>query len=337
MATATHQSWRFAAFFMLFFASSLCLRATAATLPCESDLKAQKAITQDKLVIGLAPFKLTGNLTYMQFRAKVESVVREAQKKKVQLLVLPELIASDLVDPSEKEKSLKVQFEEVARKHTPQYMADLVQMAAGSGIAILGGTFPRWHGKKVRNTAFLAFPNHHLVGQDKLKLTPEERDWGWEQGTILSTIDAPWGRTIILTCYDAEFPQHSAKMSDAFPDLILVPSMTEDQNGFRRVRWTAQARAIEQRAYVAHVGTVGRLDPHWDNYGQASVLGPSEKGFKGLMGEGKANSDQLLVVTLDMKKLRQAKRKVGSYPACDARSSDVAVKPIKTSGPKATK
>ena len=74
---------------------------------------------------------------------------------------------------------------------------------------------------------------------------------------ILLVEDA--GNIAILICYDVEFPEVARVMAEAGAEILFVPSCTDGREGFCRVRYCAQARAIENQVYVAMTGTVGNL------------------------------------------------------------------------------
>lgn len=96
--------------------------------------------------------------------------------------------------------------------------------------------------------------------------------------------------------------------------------------GFTRVRWAAQARAIEHMAYVLETGTIGAPAEGWEMMAQGAVLGPSLEGFSPLIAEGEKDTDSVVYASLDLMKLREAKA-VGMYcPAQDQRSDNVQIK-----------
>jgi predicted amidohydrolase len=267
--------------------------------------------------VALVPFKIEGNQTYDSFWKKIVKNVEDAQKNNADIVVFPELLTADLVDASEKTGPLTAQFKVVAEKYTPLYIEDIKKLAKDKKINIIAGSTPRLVGKNIMNTALLATAEGRLETQDKVYLTPDEKDWGWTNGEKLKVIDTQFGRIAILICYDAEFPQISHELAALNPEVLFVPSMTDTIEGFRRVRWTAQARAIEHRAYVLHVGTTGQPDPSWPHWAQASALSPSEKGFPGLIVEGQVNSSEIVKVELDLQKLRDARAKRGIHPSKD--------------------
>lgn len=86
----------------------------------------------------------------------------------------------------------------------------------------------------------------------------------------------------MLICYDVEFPEAARHLADAGAEIIFVPFCTDNRQGYLRVRYCAQARAIENQVYIALTGNVGNL-PDVANmdiqYGQAAVLTPSDFAF----------------------------------------------------------
>jgi predicted amidohydrolase len=108
-------------------------------------------------------------------------------------------------------------------------------------------------------------------------------------------------------------------------DVILIPSQTGEP-GFTRVRWAAQARAIEHMAYVVVTGTTGCPADGWEMKAQGAVLGPSLDGFTPLIAEGVMDANAVVFASLDLAKLREAKA-AGKYcPAQDQRTNNVHIK-----------
>jgi len=102
-----------------------------------------------------------------------------------------------------------------------------------------------------------------------------------------------------------EFPEVARVMAEAGAEILFVPSCTDGREGFCRVRYCAQARAIENQIYVAMTGTVGNLPlvPYMNtNYGQAAILTPSDYFFArdGIAAEGTINQEQLVVADVDL-------------------------------------
>lgn len=136
----------------------------------------------------------------------------------------------------------------------------LRRIAAAAGLTLLPGTMPWAVDGRFRNRAWLLAPDGRLAAQDKLCLTPSERDpesWLLEPGDTLRILDLDGLRLAILVCLDVELPALSCRLAALRPDLVLVPSMTSSAAGHARVFGCAKARAVELMAAVACTGVVG--------------------------------------------------------------------------------
>lgn len=136
----------------------------------------------------------------------------------------------------------------------------LVEIARATGLTLLPGTMPWAVGDGFRNRAWLIGADGRLAAQDKLCLTPFERDpasWMLEPGDRLRLVELEGWRCAILVCLDVEQPALAPLLAAADVDLVLVPSMTAAASGLARVRRCAAARAVELMAAVACAGVVG--------------------------------------------------------------------------------
>lgn len=116
---------------------------------------------------------------------------------------------------------------------------------------------PELVGDTLYNVGFLCKRDGTVEKYEKLHVTPdEEKVWGLKGGNILKTYDTDCGKIGILICYDCEFPELSRLLADEGMDILFVPFLTDTQNGYSRVRYCAQARAIENECYVAIAGSV---------------------------------------------------------------------------------
>ncbi len=106
----------------------------------------------------------------------------------------------------------------------------------------------------------------------------------------------------------------------------VVPSCTDDRQGFLRVRYCAQARAIENQMYVVHSCTVGSLPmvPAVSlNYGQASILTPSDFAFSrdGILAEGVPNQEMMVIGELNLRDHRRDPRRAAPCCRCATASA----------------
>lgn len=265
------------------------------------------------LRVAAVQYPLGENAAPAAFLAKVSGFVSEAKANRADLVVLPELLTTELVNWASPEGEVS-QLRSIARDFTPSYFDWLKVQALEKNVAILGGSTPRLVGEKIVNTAVLAFPNGRLVLQDKIFLTPDEKVWGWTPGERLEVFDAPWGKSVIAICFDCEFPLLSQGLVASAPEVILVPSWTSTTYGRNRVDWTARARAIEHYAYVVKTGTVPDPSSSQPHYGQATIVTPQDVGFKDSVVQGSENKQEIVYAELDMSLLREGRARSGYFP-----------------------
>ncbi len=170
---------------------------------------------------------------------------------------------------------------------------------------------PELVGDVLHNVGYLCKRDGTIEKYEKLHVTPdEEKVWGLKGGNILKTYETDCGKIGILICYDVEFPELSRLLADEEMDILFVPFLTDTQNGYSRVRYYAQARAIENECYVAIAGSVGNL-PNVHNmdiqYAQSMVFTPCDFPFptNGIKSEATPNSEMILISDLDLDLLKE--------------------------------
>jgi len=99
-------------------------------------------------------------------------------------------------------------------------------------------------------------------------------------------------------------------LADEGMKILFVPFLTDTQNAYSRVRYCAQARAIENECYVAIAGSVGNL-PNVHNmdiqYAQSMVFTPCDFAFptNGIRSEATANTEMILIADVDIDQLNE--------------------------------
>lgn len=172
-------------------------------------------------------------------------------------------------------------------------LAAMAGLAALHEVALLAGSMPAAVGDGTyRNRAWLLLPDGRRVGQDKLCLTPAERDpasWRLEPGDgVVRVVGWRGLRIATLVCLDIELPALAARLAHEQVDLILVPSQTARRAGFARVTTCAKARAVELMCATCVVGCIGRAGvERFPNVGGAAAYLPCERelGSSGLLIE----------------------------------------------------
>ena len=145
-------------------------------------------------------------------------------------------------------------------KHTQAIVQKFSELSISYNINIIAGSMPEMKGSKLYNVGYLCKRDGSVERYEKIHVTPdEEKVWGMQGGSEIKTFDTDCGKIGILICYDSEFPELSRLLADDGMDILFVPFLTDTQNGYSRVRYCAQARAIENECYVAIAGSVGNL------------------------------------------------------------------------------
>ena len=187
---------------------------------------------------------------------------------------------------------------ELAKKHN-------VHILVGSGPAL------KSDGRFV-NAAQLVTPKGDIGEQEKLIMTPFERDWGITAGGPVRVFETAIGIFGIAICYDSEFPLLVHAMADAGAEVVLVPSCTERVSGYHRVRTGSLARALENTICTVQSATVG--DAPWSpavdfNAGAAGIYVPSEHGVSdtGIIAAGTLNKAEWVTGTVDLARLRRVR------------------------------
>ncbi len=196
-------------------------------------------------------------------------------------------------------------------QYTSEVIAKFSEFAISYNINIISGSMPEVIDNKLYNVGYLCTRDGKLERYEKLHVTPDEsRIWGMQGGSKLKTFDTDCGRIGILICYDVEFPELSRLLSDEGMDILFVPFLTDTQNGYSRVRFCAQARAIENECFVAIAGSVGNL-PNVHNmdiqFAQSMVFTPCDFSFptNGIKAEATPNTEMILIADVDIDMLRE--------------------------------
>lgn len=191
-------------------------------------------------------------------------------------------------------------------EYTPQLVEEFSKLAISYNINIITGSMPELVDHTLYNIGYLCRRDGTLERFEKIHVTPDEvKVWAMKGGNQLRAFDTDCGKIGILICYDVEFPELSRLLADEGMDILFVPFLTDTQNGYSRVRYCAQARAIENECYVAIAGSVGNL-PNVHNmdiqYAQSMVLTPCDFSFptNGIKAEATANSEMILIADVDI-------------------------------------
>jgi predicted amidohydrolase len=280
----------------------------------------------DRLRVAALQYFIRPVSSFDQFADQVTALVKTAADYQCHLVVFPEYFTIQLLTLGDVKDPIAEQVDELA-DHLPRYL-DLMQTSArDSGIYIVGGTIPVEERNTIYNRAYVFGPDGNYGVQGKLHMTRfESEDWFVQPSRGLTVFDTDFGRMAVAICYDVEFPEMARAAARLGAHILCVPSCTDDRQGFLRVRYCAQARAIENQMYVIHACTVGSLPmvPAVSlNYGQASILTPSDFSFSrdGILAEGIPNQEMMVVGELNLSTILASRDHGTVLPLNDSRNT----------------
>nr|WP_255574019.1 bifunctional GNAT family N-acetyltransferase/carbon-nitrogen hydrolase family protein [Erythrobacter sp. SCSIO 43205] len=248
-----------------------------------------------------------------EFMAQVKYFVDVAADYESDFIVFPELFTLMLLSAEEDELSPQEAIEALS-EYTPRIRTALSEMALAYNINIIGGSHPtRMPDGDIHNVAYVCLRDGSIYAQEKIHPTPNEAYW-WniKGGDSIDAIPTDCGPIGVLICYDSEFPELARRLVDEGARIIFVPFCTDSRQGYMRVRYCAQARAIENQCYVVMSGNVGNL-PNVANmdiqYAQSCILTPCDFPFArdGIAAEASENVETLTISDVNLADLQWAR------------------------------
>ncbi len=286
----------------------------------------------DRIRVATLQYFIRPVASFEAFQDQVAGLVDTAADYKCKLVVFPEYFTLQLLTLGDIRRPIPEQVVGLADE-VGRFAEMMGRFAKRHGIYICAGTIPvKQNGAdSVRNESFLFGPKGNYESQPKIHMTRfEAEEWFVKPGDHLRLFETSFGKVATTICYDVEFPELARVAARAGADILLVPSCTDDRQGFLRVRYCAHARAIENQLYAIHASTVGSLPmvPAVSlNYGQASILTPSDFPFSrdGILAEGIPNQEMMVIGELNLATLREARSSGTVLPLRDSqRTADVA-------------
>lgn len=264
--------------------------------------------------------------SFEEFAKQVEYYTDVASDAGSDFAVFPEIFTTQLMSFLD-EKSPSKAIQRVT-EFTEDYIQLFTDLAVRYNVNIIGGSHFVEEEDKIYNIAYLFRRDGTIEKQYKLHITPNERKWwGISRGDKVRVFDTDCGRIAIQICYDIEFPELARIASDQGAKIIFTPFCTEDRQGYLRVRYCAQARAVENQIYTVIAGTVGNL-PQTENmdiqYAQSAIFAPSDFEFArdGIVGECSPNLEMVVIGDVDLEVLRR-QRQSGTVRQLKDRRHDI--------------
>ncbi len=269
--------------------------------------------TKEVVRVSTVQFQQRRVESFEEFMHNVEYFVDVVSDYRSDFVVFPELFTLALLS-IENERLTPARSIEKLTEYTPRFTEAMRNLAISYNINIIGGSHPtRTDDGEIQNVAYVFLRNGSVHAQEKIHPTPNERYW-WniEGGDEISTIPTDCGPIGVLICYDSEFPELARRLVDEGAKLLFVPFCTDNRQGYMRVRYCSQARAIENQCYVVLSGNVGNL-PGVENmdiqYARSAILTPCDFPFArdGIAEECSENVETVAMADLDLTDLSWAR------------------------------
>lgn len=262
------------------------------------------------------------------FQQQVTGLVATAADYKARLMVFPEYFTLQLLTLQDVTRPAPQQVRQLASQAT-RFVEMMAALAKRYELYIAAGSIPLLgdDGESLFNQCFLFSPTGACDSQGKMHMTRwESEDWNVSPRQHLRLFDTEIGKLAITICYDAEFPELARAAAREGCYILIVPSCTDDRQGFWRVRYCAHARAIENQMYVIHAPTVGSLPmvPAVSmNYGSAAILTPSDFQFArdGILAEGNVNQEMMVIGDLNIDLIAEARENGTVLPLRDSQTT----------------
>lgn len=291
--------------------------------------------------IATSAYKPTWHNDWQSLEGRLDAWIGEAAAQGAELALLPEyagceaaLIGSPSGEPP------PVEWRDRMQRVAERYAEAISALARKHRLYVLAGSLCAIdsRGESV-NRAYFCGPNGQLDWQDKMILTPYERnEMKIVSGVELKCFDTTLGRIGVLICYDVEFPLLARRLVEAGVDMVLVPSATDYAAGQTRVRQSCRARAIEGQLLIVQaplLGGVAGCEILDLGTGRAGAFCPPDYGLPsdGIVAQGETDHEAWVVFEVDPKAISapRASGQVGNvahWPEQDERLAQVTCRAI---------
>ena len=250
---------------------------------------------------------------------RVKRLVAEAAAAGARLVVLPEMF-SGIVPPE--------RWREIAEPEGGAVESSIIQLSRENHVWLMGGTGVQTHpqdgtGLRQYNVCTTTSPRGEVIARyRKMHLfwtdipgstRYDERSYLCAGDTQVA-LDIEGFRTAIGICYDLRFPEFFRKPLGAPADLYCLGAAFMKATGQAHWETLVRARAIENLAYFAAAGTVGRhyeiagRPGEWvETYGHSMIVSPWGEVLASVEeGEGIAVAD------VSREGIEEARRRLGA-------------------------
>ena len=271
--------------------------------------------------IKVAAIQLTAKQQSIQeLESDIAKYSTSAKEQGAEIVLFPEDVWLNIIYDKPWQKG---SFDELTNDYQTlkQFVGDLSKKL---NIIIIAGSTARIKEAKLYNSTLVGLANGEVIEHDKIYLTPGERYVGYDgSGNDILVLESSKGRIAIIVCYTSEFANISEKLYEIKPDIILVPSYTDDIYGLNRIHTSMKMLSIQNYAYGVVTGMVSNKNKDdlegADGVAQLMFTSPQQKDFPiGSIAKGKFNYEDMVIKSLDITKLDFSRNRYTAYPNKDA-------------------
>jgi len=259
--------------------------------------------------VGVVQYQFRPVADIERFERQCEFFVDTAADQKCDFLAFPELFTSQLLAAFPNEPAPKAARRLAA--YAGRFLEFFGRLSVKYNLSIVTGPQFVLDEDNLHFESYLFGRDGTIQSQRRLHISRGDHSWwGVQPGDKLNIMSTDRGKIAVLAGYDIEFPELVRMAVHQGAQMVFVPFDTADRMAYLRVRYCAQARAIENPIYVITSGAVGNL-PFVENadvhYAQSSIFTPSDIAFArdGIAAECTPNIETVLVQDLDLQQLRR--------------------------------
>ena len=273
----------------------------------------QKRSKENTIRVGTVQYMQRKIDSFEEFERLVTYFVDVVADYRSDFIVFPELFSLQLLSIENLTSPPHIAIEHMT-KYAERLQEMFLRLAVKFNVNIVAGSHPiKTDRNTLQNVSFVFLRDGSVYQQPKIHPTPNEKYW-WniEGGNRLTAIPTDCGPIGVLICYDSEFPELARHLANQGTNILFVPFLTDERQSYLRVRYCAQARAVENQCYVVMSGNTGNL-PNVNNmdihYAQSCVLTPCDFGFArdGIAADTTPNVEMVAFADLRMDVLREAR------------------------------
>ncbi len=284
-------------------------------------------VDKDHVRIAAVQYKQRKLTSFEEFAMYIEYFVRVVSEYQADFVLFPEAFPMQLMTMENKPISAEKAIAGVT-VYTERFKQLMAEFAVKYQINIIGGSIASKLNDGIQKVCYVFLRDGSIHSQGKVHPTPDERQlYHLEGASQVNCIKTDCGLIGVLISYDIEFPELARHLVDQGAHIIFVPYCTDQSSSYLRIRYCAQARAVEDQCFVVISGNVGNLpDVHNMDvqYSQSCIFTPCDFPFArdGIAADTTPNVETIVVADVNIKTLNIA-RSQGSVMNLNDRRHDL--------------